>query len=88
MNKKAKKIEAFHDKFFTCVVYEYRGKRYEVTYPNGWQVCCTPAWVQHRDEQEKIDAMLDSPVNTQEDESNGNTFAEQLDEIWNMLGWD
>jgi hypothetical protein len=52
-----------------------------VEYANGHQICCSPAWVQHRDEQEKIDKMLSNPKTE--------TKAEQidLDEIWEMLGW-
>lgn len=80
MNK-PKKVEAFHDKYFTTVVYEYRGCRYEVTYANGWQVCCTPARIQHRDAQAKIDEMLDNPKPVKKDESIN------LDEIWEMMGW-
>ena len=57
----ATKVESYHDKHFTTVVYEYRGSKYEVTYANGWNVCCTPAWVQHRDEQAKIDDIIDNP---------------------------
>lgn len=53
MAGKVIKKEVFKDKYFTAIVYEYRGCTYEVTYANGWQVCCTPAWVQHRDEQAK-----------------------------------
>jgi hypothetical protein len=77
---KAKKIETFRDKWFTTVVYEYRGEQYEVTYANGSQVCCTPAWVQHRDAQEKIDDMLDNPKTEPDGEIN-------LDEIWEIMGW-
>ena len=58
---KAKKIATFRDKWFTTIEYEYRGHRYDVEYPNGNQVCCTPAHIQHRDEQEKIDKMIDNP---------------------------
>lgn len=82
---KAKKVEAFYDKYFTTIEYEYRGCRYEVTYANGWQVCCTPAWVQHRDEQEKIDKMLDNPEPIKEGPHK--TALEEMDEIWEMLGW-
>lgn len=88
---KAKKIESYKDKFFSTVVYEYRGCLYEVTYANGWQVCCTPAWIQHRDEQAKIDEMLDNPKPiTGVDELTGEPIkpiAEQMDEIWEMMGW-
>lgn len=82
---KTKKIETYKDKYFTTIVYEYRGCNYEVTYANGWQVCCTPAWVQHRDEQAKIDKMLDNP--TLIEGSQTQSFEEQLDEVWKMLGW-
>lgn len=82
---KAKKIETYRDKHFTTIVYEYRGRKYEVTYPNGWQVCCTPAWIQHRDEQEKIDDMIDNPK--PEPIADGRTIAEKMDEIWELMGW-
>ena len=78
---KAKKIETFRDKYTSTVVYEYRGKTYDVTYSNCWNYCCTPAWIQHRDEQAKIDAIIDNPK-TEAKESHIN-----LDEIWEMMGW-
>ena len=84
MNK-AKRVEAFRDKYFTTVVYEYRGCQYEVTYANGWQVCCTPARIQHRDAQAKIDEMLDNPKPVAEYECK--SMEEQMDEIWEMLEW-
>ena len=78
----AKKIETFRDKYFTTIIYEYRGSRYEVEYANGHQICCSPAWVQHRDAQAKIDEMLDNPKPIE-----NNTEVIDLDEIWGMLGW-
>ena len=75
---KAKKIETFRDKYFTTIVYEYRGVKYEVTYSNGWQVCCSPAWVQHRDAQAEIDKRLDSTKPQNENPIN-------WDEIFEML---
>lgn len=81
---KAKKVETYRDKHFTAIVYEYRGMRYEVTYANGLQVCCTPAWIQHRDEQAKIDEMLDNPKPVEEDPQDIN---EQMDEIWELMEW-
>lgn len=80
MNGKAKKIETYRDKYFTTIVYEYRGNRYEVTYANGWQVCCTPAWIQHRDAQAKIDEMIDNPEKHKSQKMD-------LDEIWELMGW-
>ena len=81
--KKVKKVETYRDKFFTTVVYEYRGKQYEVTYANGHNVCCSPAWIQHRDSQAEIDKMID--VSNVSIESQ--PMSEQLDEVWDMLGW-
>lgn len=78
---KAKRIETFRDKYFTAIVYEYRGHQYEVTYANGHQVCCSPAWVQHRDAQADIDKMLDNPKLI------SNDTKIDLDEIWEMMGW-
>lgn len=78
----AKKIETFRDKYFTTIVYEYRGYQYEVEYANGHQICCSPAWIQHRDRQAKIDEMLDNPKPIE-----NNTEAIDLDEIWSMMGW-
>jgi len=80
----AKKIEKFVDKYFTVIVYEYRGCKYEVEYANGWQVCCTPAWIQHRDAQAKIDDEIDNIKPRLE----GSTGPTDMDEIWDMLGWD
>ena len=81
---KAKKLEVYRDKYFTYIVYEYRGCTYEVEYANGWQVCCTPAWIQHRDKQAEIDEMLDNP---KPEKAAVRDFDQQLDEIWKMLEW-
>ena len=80
----AKAIEKYYDKYFTTIVYEYRDHRYEVTYPNGSQVCCSPAWVQHRDEQAKIDDMIDNPKPTEKEQM---SMKERLEEIWDIMGW-
>ena len=85
MAGKAIKKEVFKDKYFTAIVYEYRGCTYEVTYANGWQVCCTPAWIQHRDAQAEIDKMIDNPTPVKAVEHK--SFDEQMDEIWEMMGW-
>ena len=81
---KAKKMETYRDKYFTTIIYENRGMRYEVTYSNGWQVCCTPAWVQHKDAQEEIDKMLDNPA---KEISGSSCKNPSMDEIYEMLGW-
>jgi len=80
---KTRKVETFKDKYFTTIVYEYRGCKYEVIYANGWQVCCSPAWVQHRDAQADIDKMLDNPNPVIDHKPT----EEQMDEIWEMMGW-
>lgn len=82
---RAKKLSTYRDKHFTTIEYEYRGCKYEVTYANGWTVCCTPAWVQHRDAQAEIDEMLDHPTPVRETEHK--PIEEQMDEIWEMMGW-
>ena len=79
------KKEVYKDKHFTTIVYEYRGCNYEVTYANGWQICCTPAWIQHRDAQAEIDKMLDNPMPVVKKEHV--PFEKQMDEIWEMMGW-
>ena len=76
---KAKKIATFRDKWFTTIEYEYRGHRYDVEYPNGNQVCCTPAHIQHRDAQDRIDKLIEAPAGQRE--------PIDLDEIWEMMGW-
>ena len=55
------------------------------TYANGWQVCCSPAWIQHRDAQAEIDEMLDNlkPITIIDHKP----IEEQMDEIWEMMGW-
>lgn len=80
MSKPIKK-EVFYDKHFTTIVYEYRGMEYEVTYANGTSVCASPAYIQHRDEQAKIDKLLDDPIPEKEQEPIN------LDDIWTMMGW-
>ena len=84
MKYKPVKKEVYRDTYFTTIVYEYRGHTYEVTYANSNQCACTPARIQHRYEQEKIDNMIDNPRHITQDDQ---TFDEQLDEIWEMMGW-
>lgn len=80
---KAKKTAIYRDKYFTTIEYEYRNHYYEVTYPNGHSICCTPAHIQHRDAQDKIDNL----INNLKPEKEQQPFQEQLDEIWSMMGW-
>jgi hypothetical protein len=82
---RAIKKSVHRDKYFTQIEYEYRGCRYEVEYANGWQVCSSPAWYQHKIRQEEIDEMIDNPKPAPE--KNHKTAMEEMDEIWEMMGW-
>lgn len=55
---KAKKVFTMYGKYSNTVTYEYRGKQYDVEYPTCWTYCTTPAYIQHRDAQEKIDKAI------------------------------
>ena len=77
-NHKAKKVATYRDRYFTVITYSYRGKEYDVTYPNDWSVLTSVARVQHEDAQAKIDKELDNPVQGEPID---------LDEIWEMMGW-
>ena len=77
-NYKAKKVATYRDRYFTVITYSYRGKEYDVTYPNDWSVLTSVARVQHEDAQAKIDKELDNPVQGEPID---------LDEIWEMMGW-
>lgn len=61
-----KKLFTMKGKYTSTVTYEYRGCQYEVEYSNCWTYCITPAHIQHRDAQEKIDKALDNPVQEKE----------------------
>ena len=54
-NYKAKKVATYRDRYFTVITYSYRGKEYDVTYPNDWSVLTSVARVQHEDAQAEID---------------------------------
>lgn len=80
---KAKKVITMYGKHANVVEYEYRGKTYFVEYANDWTYCTTPARIQHKNEQEKIDREIEEEANRKQ---NGNGL--DLDEIWKMLDWD
>ena len=79
---KAKKVETFYGKYCNTVIYEYRGSTYEVEYANDVSYCCTPASIQHRDAQKKIDNELDNP----KEKCESRPF--DLNEIWEVMEWD
>ena len=79
METKVKRLYTIYGKYSDIVFYEYRGMKYEVEYAKDNSYCCTPPWIQHRNQQSKIDEVLDNPKPS----------GEQIDwdEIWEMLGW-
>lgn len=80
---KAKFIRKYYgtgfDRNMVYMDYEYRGQVYTV-YENRAKGSEPLAW-QHRNEQNRIDAILDAPKQT-----SGKPV--DLDEIWKMLKWD
>lgn len=68
--------------------FEYRGQTYTVTYSSSFSAFKqTPAYIQHKDAQRRIDEMLDNPKPVLDNASEIKSFEEQLDEIWEMLEW-
>lgn len=79
---KAKKVFTLYGKHSNVVTYEYRGKTYDVEYATDWTYCITPAKVQHEDAQRRIDNL----INQKEQLQNKHEF--NLDEVFDILGWD
>ena len=85
---KAKKICTMGTPYYWESDFEYRGQTYTVTYSSGFSAFKqTPAYIQHREAQARIDEMLDKPEPVQSVSDIKQSFKEQLDEIWEMLGW-
>lgn len=80
---KAKYIRKYYgtgyDRNSVYLEYEYRGMTYTV-YENRSKGNEPLAW-QHKAEQSRIDKIVDTPK-----QSNSKPF--DMDEIWNMIGWD
>ena len=88
MQPKAKKICTMGTPYYWESDFEYRGQTYTVTYSSGFSAFKqTPAYIQHREAQARIDEMLDNPEPVQSVSEIKQSFEEQLDEIWEMLGW-
>ena len=86
---KAKRLYTMGTQHYWESEFEYRGQKYTVTYSSGFSAFKqTPAYIQHREAQARIDEMIDNPkpVNPKP-VSDIKPFDEQLDEIWEMLGW-
>lgn len=86
---KAKKICTMGTPYYWESDFEYRGQTYTVTYSSSFSAFKqTPAYIQHREAQARIDEMLDNPESVSEPVSESDqSFEEQLDEIWEMLAW-
>ena len=85
---KAKKICTMGTPYYWESDFEYRGQTYTVTYSSGFSAFKqTPAYIQHREAQARIDKMLDNPDIVKSVSEIKQPFEEQLDEIWEMLGW-
>ena len=80
---KAKKLFTMYGKHSNTVTYEYRGKQYDVEYANDYTYCVTPAKVQHKDAQARIDRIIEqeSKLEPQAEEFN-------IDDVYEILGWD
>ena len=84
LQHKAKKVCTMGTPYYWESEFEYRGQTYTVTYSSGFSaIKQTPAYIQHREAQKRIDEMLDNPKPIVEVEP----FEKQLDQIWEMLGW-
>ncbi len=82
---KAKRVYTEGTPYYWESEFEYRGEYYTVTYSSGFTTFKqTPAYIQHREAQERIDEMIDNPKSVSEINP---SFEKQLDEIWEMLGW-
>ena len=80
---KAKYICTMGGQYYWDSIFEYRGHEYEVHYSNGYSAFKQPpAYVQHREAQERIDRMIDNPV-VEEIKPSG--F--DMDEIFELCGW-
>lgn len=79
---KVKKVMTIYGKHSNVVEYEYRGKTYYVEYANDWTYCTSPASVQHKNAQERIDKEIE-----EEKKQNGPTRYEDTAEYGFDLFW-
>lgn len=78
---KAIKKETYYGKYSNTVVYEYRGRNYEVEYATCFTYCVTPAHIQHKDAQEKIDKIIEH----EESETAGTSTYESVEDALNKF---
>ena len=85
---KAKKLYTMGSPYYWESEFEYRGHCYTVTYSSGFSAFKqTPAYIQHKEAQARIDKIVDNPIPKTEVKTETKPFDEQLDEIWEMLVW-
>ena len=77
------KVQTFYGQHFNRVEFEYRGRKYEVEYPNSHRVICPAAWVQHQSAQERIDKEIEEEKIEKLRPANPVDF----NKIWAVLGW-
>lgn len=81
----ARKIEVNYGRHSNHVTYEYRGRRYEVEYASDYTYCVTPAWIQHRDAQERIDRQIEQEAHPREQRYE-DTTEYGLECFWESIG--
>ena len=82
---KAKRLYTGGTPYYWESEFEYRGQTYTVTYSSGFSAFKqTPAYIQHREAQTRIDEMLDNPKPISEPVEI-KPIDEQWDEIWKIL---
>lgn len=83
--EKAIKLFSTGNKYYFETHFEYRGHEYIVEYSSGYTTFSQkPAWLQHKEAQERIDRIVDNPT-TPEPIAAG-TF--NSDDIYKLYGWD
>lgn len=80
---KAKYICTMGGQYYWDCLFEYRGHEYEVHYSSGYSaIKQTPAHIQHREAQARIDRMIDNPKPVEVRQGGFDA-----DEIFELLGW-
>lgn len=82
---KAVKKDTYYGKYSNTVVYEYRGRTYEVEYATCFTYCVTPAHIQHKDAQAKIDAIIEKEQNGIAEAEAHEDVNEALDKFFQFL---
>ena len=84
--KTVKKLFTVYGKHSNIVTYEYKGKQYDVEYANNYTYCVTPAHIQHKDAQAKIDKIIEQESKESKSEQPIEEF--DINAVFTLLGWD